>query len=601
MEIRRVIKLEYQLITSPIITEKQLTPIEQIFENRNIKSADINHYLHTTKEDILSPTLLDNMDTGAKMLISHLFNNDKIFIQVDSDVDGFTSAAALINYINMIAPGRAQQNIQYRLHDGKQHGLIIETIPDDVKLVIAPDSSSNDFEQHKILKEKGIDVLVLDHHEADKVSENACVINNQLCNYPNKNLSGVGIVYKFCQYLDNFIEEEERAADLILDLVAVGLTADMMDLRNFETRELISLGINNLENSFLINFVRMQEYSLRGELTPFGISFYIAPYINAVIRVGTLDEKILLFESMLDFRAQEKIPSTKRGCQGQLETRVDQACRICKNVKTRQTKLVDATLAIIMQQIADNCLLDLPIIIVQLDNPVEENLTGLIANKIMSIYMRPVLILNHHIEVDKDTGEVLSNKWMGSGRNATYSKLGDFRGFLEHSQMVEFAQGHPSAFGVCVLDSQISALKDYIQQELKDFNFSNSYRVDFIWQANDTAQFQPDVMKIGELKGYWGQGLTEPYVAIENIPVHKDNLILMSPNKKPTLKITLPGGLTLIKFNSSQEEFDKLYTEEGHIKINVVGTCNLNEWLGNFTPQIIIEEYEIMEKFNYYF
>ena len=77
----------------------------------------------------------------------------------------------------------------------------------------------------------------------------------------------------------------------------------MMDLRDFETRELISLGINNLENSFLINFVRMQEYSLRGELTPFGISFYIAPYINAVIRVGTLDEKMLLFESMLDFRA----------------------------------------------------------------------------------------------------------------------------------------------------------------------------------------------------------------------------------------------------------------------------------------------------------
>jgi len=51
-------------------------------------------------------------------------------------------------------------------------------------------------------------------------------------------------------------------------------------------------------------------------VTPFGISFYIAPYINATIRIGTLDEKMILFESMLDFKAYELIPSTKRGCKG---------------------------------------------------------------------------------------------------------------------------------------------------------------------------------------------------------------------------------------------------------------------------------------------
>ena len=114
------------------------------------------------------------------MFISHLTAGDKIFVQVDSDVDGYTSAAAFINYANMLAPGHAQQNISYRIHNGKEHGLIVDTIPKDVKLVVAPDSSSNDYEQHKTLKEQGIDVLVLDHHEADKVSEYACVINNQL-------------------------------------------------------------------------------------------------------------------------------------------------------------------------------------------------------------------------------------------------------------------------------------------------------------------------------------------------------------------------------------------------------------------------------------
>lgn len=96
----------------------------------------------------------------------------------------------------------------------------------------------------------------------------------------------------------------------------------MMDLRNLETRELITEGINNLENPFINAFSEAQAYSLKGKLSPFGISFYIAPYINATIRVGNTDEKLLLFESMLDFRAYEEIPSTKRGCKGELETRV---------------------------------------------------------------------------------------------------------------------------------------------------------------------------------------------------------------------------------------------------------------------------------------
>ena len=90
------------------------------------------------------------------MFISHLAAGDKIFVQIDSDVDGYTSAAAIINYANMIAPGHAQQNILYRIHDGKEHGIILDTIPDDVKLVVIPDAGSSDYEQHQALREKGV-------------------------------------------------------------------------------------------------------------------------------------------------------------------------------------------------------------------------------------------------------------------------------------------------------------------------------------------------------------------------------------------------------------------------------------------------------------
>ena len=219
----------------------------------------------------------------------------------------------------------------------------------------------------------------------------------------------------------------------------------------------------------------------------------------------------------------------------------------------------------------------------------------------MGKYMRPVLLLNRHVEIDEETGEVTKFAWRGSGRNATYSKLANLREFLSESGLVEYAQGHASAFGVSILDENLEAFKNYIDEKLKDFDFNNCYRVDFIWIANEVEKYKQDIMDIGKLGAFWGQGLPEPQVAIETIQVRSANLQLMSPDKKPTLKITLPGGLTLIKFGSSQEEYESLYSETGCITINVVGTCNLNEWNGNFSPQIIIEDYEIVNKSAYYF
>ena len=135
---------------------------------------------------------------GFKMLATAINGNKIILIWVDSDADGYTSAASLVNYLHNLFPAFTENNIIFKFHKGKEHGIIADEIPDSVGLVIAPDSSSNDYEEHKKLKERGIDVLVIDDHEAEKVSEDACVINNQLCDYPTKSLSGVGMVYKFC-------------------------------------------------------------------------------------------------------------------------------------------------------------------------------------------------------------------------------------------------------------------------------------------------------------------------------------------------------------------------------------------------------------------
>ena len=511
-------------------------------------------------------------------------------IQVDPDADGFSSAAALLNYLNRLFPAFTQNHISYRLQDGKQHGIIPDTIPDNIKLVIAPDSSSNSYEECEQLANRGVEVLVIDHHEADQDNKFACVINNQTCDYPTKSLSGVGMVYKFCSYIDELLNIDY--ADEMLDLVALGMVADMVSLRDIETKHLVMRGINQIRNPFFRSMVDKQAFQLKDGITPFGIAFYIAPYVNATIRVGTQDEKLILFESMLDYRGYEMIPSTKRGCKGQMETRVEQACRNCSNIKNRQTKIRDNSLEIIEGLIEKQNLNNNKILLIQMEEEVDKNLTGLIANQIMSTYQKPVLILNK-------TSENGITYWEGSGRGVGNSKLEDFRHFINTSELAEWAEGHAQAFGARFQEDKIIDFIQYANTELKDFDFSPRYKVDYIFQHTDMKA--NDILKIAELKSLWGQGLEEPLIAIENVKVHNSSIQLMSRDKNPTLKITLPNGLSLLKFRSSVEEYESLYSDTGCVTINIVGKCERNIWNGIISPQIILEDYEVVGKTQYYF
>ena len=568
------------------------TPVEQVLVNRGIPYDQINHYLNTTDNDILDPRLIPHLDEGAKMLIKHISQNDKVLIQVDSDCDGYTSAALLMNYLYCLFPSFVNNNISYRVHMGKQHGIIPDTIPEDVKLVIAPDSSSNDYEAHKYLNLSGIDVLVIDHHEADHISEYACIINNQLCDYPTKSLSGVAMVWKFCCYIDMLLKTDH--AQKFLDLVALGLVADMMDVRDFETRRLIDKGLQQIRNPYFRGAIDKDQFHFTNEITPIGVAFYIAPLINATTRVGTQEEKLMLFESMLDFRGYELVPSTKRGCKGQAETRVEQACRNCTNIKSRQTKIRDNSLEKIEQIIVNQNLLSNKILIVQLDDLItDRNLTGLIANQLMSEYQRPVLILN---KIENEDGTIT---WEGSGRGYDKSRLKDFRGFLENNKYVMYAEGHANAFGIGIRDEDISAFITSTNSALDGFDFTPIYNVDFIYKADELT---PDeVIDIAGMKSLWGQGVEEAEIAVEGIKVHKDNIRILSPDKNPTLKIMLPNGINFMKFRSSEEEYDKLYSELGYVTINIVGECERNIWNNKISPQVMIKDYEIVYRANYYF
>ena len=452
--------------------------------------AEIEHFLNTTDDDILSPSLLANIENGAKMLMSHIKKDDDILIFPDPDCDGFTSAALLINYLYTLFPAYVSNHVSYQLQEGKEHGVNPDKVGDNIKLVIAPDSSSNSVDECAILAARGINVLILDHHLVDTPAKDACIINNQLCDYPTKTLSGVGIVYKFCSYLDELINIKK--ADDFLDLVALGCVADMVSLNEFETVHLIRKGVKQIKNPFFQAMVNKQSYSLKGEVTPFGISFYIAPYVNATIRLGTQEEKLVLFESMLEHKALEKIPSTKRGEKGKFETRVTQACRNCANIKNRQTKSRDEDVEKIKKIIEANNLNENKILMICNEEvELDKNLTGLIANQLMSEYKKPVLLLNK-----KD------GCFIGSARGLSDSSFSNFKDFISNSNLAVFATGHQEAFGASFEETNISKFIEYSNEKLKDFDFSSIYKVDFIFNFNELNG--QDILNIASLKYVWG-------------------------------------------------------------------------------------------------
>ena len=381
----------------------------------------------------------------------------------------------------------------------------------------------------------------------------------------------------------------------------------MMDLRDFETRHLVTRGLAEIRNPYFKKMVEKNAFSLGSELTPIGVAFYIAPYVNATIRVGTQDEKLILFESMLDYRGYDLIPSTKRGCKGQVETRVEQACRNCTNIKNRQTKARDASLSIVEQIIEDENLLENKILVIRLDadRAIERNLTGLIANQLMSKYQRPVLLLNK-VEAktpvyDNFGNEIVSLKeitWEGSGRGYEKSKLEDFRSFLRDTGYPIYVDGHANAFGFGIKNEKFEEFINFSNRTLANFDFSPNYKVDFIF---DSENFKSsDILQIAGYKQFWGQNVDEPLIALENVKV-SSNITLMAADRNPTLKIMLPNGTSLIKFKSSKEEFEKLKSELGCVTINVVGRCEQNFWNGTVSPQILIEDYEIVNETKYYF
>ena len=601
--------MKFKLINPP---NPKYSAIEQILINRGIAQENIKHYTNLTDEDINDPIIFgkDLMENATKCFLANLDANSIICIIIDCDCDGYTSSAILINYIcDLKGEDWMKEHVFWYMHDGKQHGLsdCMDWIEDiGPKLIIIPDAGSNDIAQLQKLHDDGREIIILDHHELEVDPFPYCyLINSQLPQYPNKELSGAGVVYQFCKYVSRVRGlEDKHIEDWYLDLVALGLDGDMMSLRSNETRRLITKGLNpnNIRNPFIYEMWQKNKFKLGDTPSAWGATFYIVPLVNAITRSGTLEEKELIFDSMLKFKAFKQIPSNKRGHkQGETERLVDQAIRTCTNVKNRQTRAEEAGIELVEHLIKENNMMDHKVLLFQLEpGQIKAEIRGLVANKLMAKYQRPCCMLTKTITPGVSTDLEIDGKivhvdtksevvYQGSARGCDRAGVTEFKDICAGTGVCEYTVGHQGAFGLGLREENINEFIRKTDESLKDMASEPIYYVDYIWRANEVNA--EAILEIADMDSYWGKDIEESLVAIRGLQISKDMLTMMASN---TLKISLPNGISIIKFRMPDKEYEKLWSENGYVEIDAVCRCNKNEWNGNISAQLLLEDYEII-------
>lgn len=570
-------------------------PVEYILSNRGIDIQNQKTWLNAGIDNIEPWNNLNGMEQAVDILSNIICNCENMLVIVDADADGFSSAAILMNYIFNINVTYANNHVHYFMHKEKEHGLSdyceylekgeIDS-PNELNIttIFCPDAATNDHEQMILLHEKyGIqNIVILDHHEGQAAElDYVITVNNQLSdNYQNKGLSGAGVTWQFCRCFDE--KFEYNRADKFIDLAALGILSDVMPFNNIENKAIIDIGLKNIQNPFFKGMVEKNAFSMekKGGCTFNGVAWYVTPFINACVRSGTLEERKLIFESMLEQKAYQLIPSGKRGHKGEQVPLWEEGVRVAANVKARQNKEQDNSMLLLEKRIKANKLTDNNFIMCLCQpGEISSSIAGLAATKIANEYQRPALVLVY----DKET-----DSYRGSGRDSSYSSIDNLRQIFEDSGLVDYAQGHSKAHGIGIPAKNINAFIEYLNKKLDGINHEPIYYVDYIWNTCNVDKNA--ILTIGDMKNCWGQAVSEPYICIENIDLSQCSIQLMG-TKKNTVKITLPNGLEIIKFFVNENFYNELL--KSNQLLTIIGTCAINEWNGNRRPQIFLEDYEL--------
>lgn len=574
--------MQYKLIENSLNDTSNI--LKTILLNRGVENPQ--KYLNLDESVLCDWHDLDNIEAAIKCFDYNFCNRHEIGVLVDSDPDGYCSASMIYKYIK-------EMDETYPVHyfiqeKNKAHGLCsfdLDTLR-GLDLLIIPDAGTNDTKEIKeLMCEYEISVIILDHHMQEEVGKDnpAIIVNNQLSdNYINKDFCGAGVTWEFLRALDDYYWNSY--SDNYLDLVSLANISDVMSMLSEPTRYLVDNGLKNINSKLFQTLLEAQSYSTKGIVSIHNIAWYISPILNSSIRIGSYEERTLLFRAFID--DYEEFDYKKRDGTIIKENIYERVTRLCKNAKSRQDKARDK----IFEQLLGKVNLDDKVCIVEVENDDVTGIVGLSAMKLADTIKRPCVVVKRMIDDNGD--EVLS----GSGRNFDHSPIESLRDVLNESGHFIFNTGHNNAFGSSLYACNLEDARNTLNEELKDITYDPSYMCDFIIDIDDLSiSFIQD---IDALSWLWCTGIKEAVVAIENVQVSRKDIHIQGKNYD-SIAFTI-NGIKFVRFKL--KDGDPIYdfvsewngNDDDMISLNIIGECSINDYKNILTPQITIKDCEVI-------
>ena len=550
-----VIKLSQALKVSPLIAA--------LLISRGFGSPEkAFKFLNPTYSDLHEPNLLKDMEKSVARIFTAIETGEKILIWGDYDVDGTTGTVVLRKALEILG-AETGFHVPNRFTEG--YGLNIPALEKakerGYSLVITVDCGSTAFEPIAWAQSNGMDVIVTDHHltKGEGLPNAFAVVNpNQPgCDYPDKNLAGVGVAFKVAHAL---LREKgkENIVKGFLKVVAIGTIADIMNLTG-ENRAIVRIGLQDLPNAHNFGLKALMEVSdCNAEMTSYHIGFRIAPRINAAGRMDVARHVVELFEAETFEKAREI------------------AAVLDSRNRERQKIQLEITQLALLEYIENGGSRTASHVAVVAGEGWHRGVIGLAASRITDKLNRPSVV----ISIEDGIGH-------GSARSiANYHLL---NGLDSCGDLMEQFGGHAAAAGMKIKAENI----DQLRQKLNEHAVKTLSEEDLIPQLKIDAQVSSatlDLTLVDELKMLepFGAGNPKPIFATKDLILKDEPFVMKEKHLK--LKLFDKNGKQFEAVWWDGVEKSKEQTLKPKMGIELAYTLEANKWQGNTRLQLVVED-----------
>ncbi len=444
------------LLAGQLATQLKIPPLlTQCLLNRGFSELPaIEHFLRPRLKHLADPFLLPDMAVAVERLLRAREQNEPLVIFGDYDVDGVTSTALLVEVFRALG-WKADFYLPNRMDEG--YGLSSDGVENCLKkfpvtLLLAVDCGSTAVETIHGLRERGVDVIVLDHHQVSSpVPEAVALVNPQMqcresrvegrgqeAGQPSTELCSAGLAFKLAHALVKRGREINLPGAMefdlrpLLDLVALGTIADLVPLTG-ENRILVSAGLHRLNSTQRPGFIALKKAAQSPPvLGTYDVGFQLAPRLNAAGRLETAEESLHL---LLAENLAEAMPLAQN-----LDARNRERQKIERGIVEEVTGAVRARF---------NPQTDFVIVEGQLLWHI--GVVGIVASRVLQEFYRPTVIIG---------GE--GDEWRGSGRSIAGFDLA--AALRECDGLLLRHGGHAMAAGLSIQPDKIDALRKRLNE-----------------------------------------------------------------------------------------------------------------------------------------